>query len=334
MKRIVILLLLSYVISLNCSAVFFVDINSFIGSYYYPERTDKEFNYYDVQDVRFGLKNISVDNLNLAVTLNYSENLTDYTIGLKKLQVSYEGFNNWQLAYLIDNLGYGKASEYFEQDLTNPDYRLHRLGDYRFSGINLEHKLLYHITAAHFLGGNKHNTVIGTSALKWNLNPLSIKLFYLHTGRDNNFNKTMHSIGFETELQTTYVEFFHSQSWQHLNSVFKKTNYLTYSELLFSFTPELIAGGNFFYAKEYRGFSSWQDYSLLTTYQLKSLNNTLIFSHTSANDLRKSKLTAIISYSFTESFSLGINGATHLPKTNRNYYSLGFQVKINEKYPF
>ena len=329
---IVVLLLLISCLSYSNPAVDF-SVHSYLGGYFYPDRDDKEFSYFDKQDIRLGITGLKKEPINLDIYLKYSERLQDERIGLHSLFLVYQESPGWSLSFQIDNIGYGEQEEIFERDITSPDYDLYRLGDFRFTGIRYDNKISSLFNSSFRIGGNVHNSSIGSATLSFIKEPVDIGLFYLYLGRDSNFNKTMHSGGIEFKLQRNILELNLYQTWQHLSSTFTTSNYLAYGELLFHLKEKWQMGGNAFYAKKLRGYNDWQEYSLVTAYRWDTLENTVQYLFYRVGDMKADKLATILSYSLSDSFSLGLNSAIHFPETGKNYYTLGLQVKIYEIFP-
>jgi len=306
---------------------------SFLGGYYYPEREDKEISYFDRQDIRFGITGLRSKPLVFEISLNYAEELLRDRLGLYSLFLVYQTADTWSGSFQIVDIGYGKPSEPFSRDLTDPEYDRYRLGNYRFQGIRFDHSLSSQFQASYRIGGNSHNTSIGTATLSFLLDPVTLDIFYLYTGRDNNLNKTMHSGGTELLVKSRCIQLRHAQSWQHLSSTFTTSNYISYGELLWQITEGLQAGSELFYAEQLRGYRNWRELSFLTAYSWRKLMNTVQYSRTEAGNLKTARVTGIVTCSLSDSLSVGLNTGIHIPQVGDNYYSFGLQVKFNEKFP-
>jgi hypothetical protein len=330
----VIFLFLSICGSVASSPCFFVSAHSFGGSYYHPDRDDKVFSYYDKQDIRFGILDLRKKQVNFEFTLKHDEELLENRVGIHTLRILYQKGDKLTSGLLLEDIGYGMPTEYFNNDITTPEYRKHRLGDYRFTGLLFSYDLSSTSSLTQHIGGNDHNTSIAATTFSRSFHPLYLKLFYLYTGRDNDFNKAMHSAGVEMRLMTNQIEVFLAHTQQTLSSVYRISNHLTYGELLFKINNDFHSGGNLFYAGKHRGFTFWREYSLLTSYRYRKLSKTISYTDKKAEDIKSGRLSGIIDYSLADNFALGINTAFHFPQVGKRYYSFGFQLKFHEKYSF
>lgn len=332
-KPLLLSLILFFSVSMPASPYLFIKGYSFAGSYYYPDRDDKEFSYFDKHDIRFGLENLQKNQFSMKFTLRTEEELQNQTLFLQELDLRYQKSDNLSAGFMINDIGFGGSRhKLLQPDVTEPYYGENRLAHYRFHGLSLYYRFSPHLSSSSYLGGNPVNTSIAASSLEWSLTPVEFKTFYLHTGRDKNFNKSMHSAGTELLLPLNRFHFFHSYTYQHLKSVFTIRNHLSYHEVLFQVTPHLHTGGTHFYARRFRGHSSWRDYTLQAGYQREGFSKILRGNYQETSRLKARKISSIITYYPGESFSIGLNSALYLPRVKERYYSIGFQIGFNEKF--
>ena len=332
MKITVCVVFLIIAVSLNSAPVFFLSLDSFTGGYYYPEREDKDWAYHNKHHILFGLDNLQKGSNKLRITGEGENRLQEWTLNLNSLHLTHQSHPAWYLQFKIDHIGFGRATEIFDSDPLDPYFRLYRLGDYRFTGLHFHHQPEERFAFSYKLGGNNHNTSLATISSSYLTDHLRLSLFYLYAGRDNNFNKTMHSYGTEVKIETHHFDIFHSQTKQHLDSTYSRENYLTYGEILINLSTMIKCGGSIFYAEEYRGYKHWRDYTVLTSLRMRRFRQDIKYTYAETGDLLNKGVGVISLYNINENLSLGINGTVFLPMTGKNYFRIGLQVSFNEDF--
>lgn len=326
MKTSILFLMMVFSIVLWSSPVLFLSVDSYIGSYYYPYRADKEFSYNEYHDIRLGAEKVIVGPTILIMEVGHNEKLLDQAIKLRTMRISYQPTGSWEFSFCLDDIGYGKRTEWFDNDITNPDFRDHLLGNYRFAGMELYHSFSRRIGISSYLGGNIHNTAISGADITYYINGGYFKIFNLNVGRDNQFNKQMYSFGSELRWTCSFLEIFHAHSYQYLSSHFERENYVGYMELKLPLKRHLTTGGNYYHAKSLRGYSRWREVSLQIEYQFSNLEWRLQAGRLKAQDLVSERIGSILMYRLTNNLSFGINSAVNYPQYKDEYYSVGMQI--------
>ncbi len=327
-----VLLCCLFIISISLYAVdFFVGADTYTGTYYYPQRSEKKLNYRERHCLFFGLQSNSSKHLSFSLGLGIDNPVNNQEVKLDSLIVRYK-----DIAFVSKEISDGEKNAYFDKDVS--DFQRKMLRNYRLTGLTYRKLIGKNLVWKSYLGGNHYNTVIAKQELRWGNENLSAKAYYFYAGRDNLYNKTEHSPGFEAKLKTTAVNFNHYQSYQFLESTNKKENYMTYNELLFNLSHLLIRnnhqnsfriGSSCFYSQNYRGFNDWFEAVLLLNKRYRQLEGTGYYLKKQNRKFSTESIHSILEYAVKDHFIIGLNGSVTLPKKD---YTIGFQLSLYEEF--
>jgi hypothetical protein len=339
MKKNVIVLIFAISL-LNISAVdvdeffqlstFRYKLAAFNGSGYYPNRTNKEFQYLEKMRFNFGWKYYLLDNSTIWIDLSYENDLLDKQIILKSTGITYE-HPGWEFHYLYSPLEYGKHSQIFDLNVLAHNYDEPVLLDYRFQGIKIK-KIFPGFSLTGALGGNQINAALVNLSLQLKTELLNAEFYTIYSGRNDLQNEKTINLGTEIKLHSPNV-YCYSAGVLSLQMESDIERFDALQEIIKYPFDGLFLGSNLVYSTvEWKRERNWTTRSILG-FNLKRLS--FIFSYEYQNTEAKleywgnRKTGLLAKVKLNRTIELGLDMNYNYPTYTEAYYQLGLQGKVS-----
>lgn len=338
MKKFILLLL--FVIYLcHCRALeldrflqlstFHYKLATYNGTAYYPERTNKEYQYLEKMIFDFGWKYHLLNNSTIWIDLSYDNDLLDKQINLESTGVFYQT-TGWEFYCLYSPLEYGNHSRIFALNVLNNNYDNPLLIDYRFQGLKLK-KLFPALSVTGSIGGNQLNTALLDFSLLMKANNLSTEFYSIYTGRNEYRNEKTINLGTEL-IYTSSLVYFYTSAVLALQMESDTERFKAVQEVILYPAKKLFLGSNLLYAiADWKKERDWTSRNTLG-FDLSRFQFILSYEYQNTEGQLEhwgNRRTGFLTkFRLTEMIELGLDLNYNHPTYIDSYYQMGLQAKV------
>ena len=310
---------------------FYYQMNSFMGTDYFPGREYKSTNYFDRHAFYAGWNYYIHKNTDFWFDLTFNDKFYEKEILLNKTGITYHK-NNFSFSYKIDRLKYGAKSKIYNLQVRDRFYDFGVIENYRYNGV----EVLYSKENIQFLttlAANDFNSVIGNLAVGYSNDNFNTQFYYLLVGRNEEYNVRNHSFGIETSLNFSNISIYQSSVYQYLPTYSKGDKIKSLLEISYS-PAQLFAFGTNMFTEIFNDgdIFNWQSQTYCN-FNFENFENYLFFrinrSDEFTTDYTNREYSYLCLYKFTNSLLMGINYSYFIPDFDINYHQFGFQIEFN-----
>jgi len=305
------------------------EFNAYNGTEYYPFRTNKEFQYYEKLDLKFGWELNFKENYEIWIDLSYYNELFDKKITLESTGFSYTSVN-WQIFYMLSQLEYSNRSRLLNCNVRDVYFNQPVFIDYLFQGFRIR-RMLDKYKFSISIGGNSYNRGIVHYAINYFIQNTELELFCIYSSRNEFLNEKAYTYGFELLHESKFLYIYLSEIYHSLmESSTEKLESL--NEVILYPGENIFLGTSFVYSifnweaqRDWRSRSSFgldlQNISIILSYEYQNTEGTL-------DNWGNRKINLLTNYNFSPFTSIGLDATCFNPIYDEEYYQFGIQGRI------
>lgn len=308
-------------------------LNSFVGTDYYIDTSDREFLYNEKSIFKFGSAFEITRDTKFWLELSARNRLLAKTVFLEKIGLSHQ-IDNWEVNYKYDRIGYGKLSELFSYNINDVYFDKYVLGEYKFNGVGFSYKSNKNVINTK-IGGNEFNALLIDLNVNYSTDNSEYSFFYLHAGNNNELNYTMHSVGYEIEKRfyANLFRLYSASTYQYMPSQkgsSQTENFISLNELTVNPMSNIKFGTNYLFSKYNWDKKKWAQNQSFINLRIDNISFYLSYLYKNVDDFLIREINQITFYHIIDNWKIGINIAYFVPSLGKNYYQIGIQIDFYE----